>query len=255
LASSSGPNGGGQANKAKKEDGDSLDIIGGQSYSDRVVRTVVYPSYGIPGNDPESTVLIASYSWTEDALRLGSMISAGGALKNQVKDLVLRDLSRIHDVSYDFLLDQYEDHFGWDWTHDPLTQGAFAFFGPGEFSTIYKSLTRAGAGGRLHFAGEALSIRHAWVVGALDSVWRAVKEVLWLSYPYLLDEFERKWGNNEEWIITPETIKKLNIPEPEDRGDGQLPKVKIDLVLLQLLAHKLGPEVEIGALPADPTPA
>lgn len=48
------------------------------------------------------------------------MISAGGALKNQVKDLVLRDLARIHNVSYDFLFEQYEDHFGWDWTHDPL---------------------------------------------------------------------------------------------------------------------------------------
>lgn len=30
-----------------------------------VIRTVVYPSFGIPGNPPESTVLIASYSWTE----------------------------------------------------------------------------------------------------------------------------------------------------------------------------------------------
>ncbi|KIO34441.1 hypothetical protein M407DRAFT_16957 [Tulasnella calospora MUT 4182] len=52
-----------------------------------VIRTVVYPSFGIPGNPPESTVLIPSYSWTEDALRLGAMISAGGALKNQVEEL------------------------------------------------------------------------------------------------------------------------------------------------------------------------
>lgn len=83
-----------------------------------------------------------------------------------------------------------------------------------------------------------------------------MKEVLWLSYPDRLDEFEEKWGNNEEWIITPETMKKLNIPEAEDRGDGQeVPKVKIDLVLLQVLAHKLGSEIDVGALPADPTPA
>lgn len=34
-------------------------IIGGQSTSDRVCRTVVYPSHG----EGESTVLIASYSW------------------------------------------------------------------------------------------------------------------------------------------------------------------------------------------------
>ncbi|KAG8975278.1 hypothetical protein FRC05_006221 [Tulasnella sp. 425] len=228
----------------KDNDGQTLNIIGGQSFSDR---------FGIPGNPPESTVLIASYSWTEvydtafvttmDALRLGSMISAGGALKNQVKDLVLRDLSRIHNVSYDFLFEQYEDHFG-----------AFAFFGPGEFSTIYKSLNRPAAGGRLHFAGEALSTRHAWVVGALDSAWRAVKEVLWLSYPYLIKKFEQEWGNNEDWIITKSLKGRINLPDFEGWGDGdQRPEVERDLILLQLLAHRdlNGKELPVGALPVE----
>ncbi|KAG8916609.1 hypothetical protein FRC01_002961 [Tulasnella sp. 417] len=231
----------------KQVTGEPLNIIGGQSFSDRVVRTVVYPSFGIPGNPPESTVLIASYSWTEDALRLGAMISAGGALKNQVKELVLRDLTRIHNVSYEFLLEQYEDHFGWDWTHDPLTQGAFAFFGPGEFSTIYKSLTRSAAGGRLHFAGEALSTRHAWVVGALDSAWRAVKEVLWLSYPSLLKKFESEWGNNEDWIITKSLKGRINLPDMEGWGEGE---VERDLIFLQLVAH-LDEKFPIGGLPVE----
>lgn len=42
-----------------------------------------------------------------------------------------------------------------------VSVGAFAFFGPGEFSSIYKSLTRPAANGHIHFAGEALSVRHA----------------------------------------------------------------------------------------------
>ena len=51
--------------------------------------------------------------------------------------------------------------------------GAFAFFGPGNFGNAYTSLTLPAADGRLHFAGEAISVRHAWVEGALDSAWRA----------------------------------------------------------------------------------
>jgi hypothetical protein len=30
----------------------------------------------------------------------------------------------------------------------------------------------------LHFAGEATSVHHAWVAGALASAWRAVAEIL-----------------------------------------------------------------------------
>ncbi|KAG8981688.1 hypothetical protein FRB90_007069, partial [Tulasnella sp. 427] len=160
----------------------------------------------------------------------------------------------IHNVSYDFLNEQYEDHFGWDWTHDPLTQGAFAFFGPGDFSTIYKSLTRPAAGGRLHFAGEALSVRHAWVVGALDSAWRAVKEILWLSYPHLICKFECNWGNNEEWII-PDTLKeKIQLPEQPQRdttAEQDKHQVDRDLILLQIAGH-LSNDFPIGRLPADP---
>jgi len=44
---------------------------------------------------------------------------------------------------------------------DVLIIGAFAFFGPGQFSTLYTNFSHAAAYGRLHFAGEALSVRHA----------------------------------------------------------------------------------------------
>jgi hypothetical protein len=39
--------------------------------------------------------------------------------------------------------------------------GAFAFFGPGDFGDMYTALSRPAADNKLHFAGEALSIRHA----------------------------------------------------------------------------------------------
>ncbi|KAG8853979.1 hypothetical protein FRB96_007842 [Tulasnella sp. 330] len=180
-----------------------LEIKGGQSYTDRCIRAVAYPSY--PKADDPSTVLMASYCWQHDAVRMGALINAGEEADMRLKDLVLRDLAEIHKRDYEELKAMYIEHFAFDWTHDPLTQGAFAFFGPGEFSTVYRSLTSFAADGRLHFAGEALSVRHAWVVGALDSAWRAVLEVLSLSYRRKLKKFYGLWGKNQEWISTRRT--------------------------------------------------
>lgn len=103
----------------------SLGIKGGQSYSDRCVRTVVYPSYGLPGPGMQhpTTVLIASYCWTHDAIRMGALIGSGEEADMRLKDLVLRDLAVIHNLEYDYLLGEYVDHFAFDWTHDPYTQG------------------------------------------------------------------------------------------------------------------------------------
>lgn len=175
-----------------------IDITGGQSYSDLPIRTVVYPSYGV-GTDTPTTVLIASYCWTEDARRLGALMDQGTDADTQLLKLVLKDLALIHKVSVRFLETQYVDHFAWDWSHSPLTMGAFAFFGPGKFGDLYDSLNVPAANGALHFAGEALSVRHAWVVGALDSAWRAVKEILLLDYKDKIEDFEAMWGRNQEW--------------------------------------------------------
>lgn len=100
-----------------------LGIQGGQSYSDRCIRTVVYPSYPQPGES--STVLIASYCWTHDAVRMGALINAEEEADMRLKDLVLRDLAAIHEKKYEDLEGMYVEHFAWDWTHDPLTQGTY----------------------------------------------------------------------------------------------------------------------------------
>ncbi|KAG8954070.1 hypothetical protein FRC00_006061 [Tulasnella sp. 408] len=51
---------------AKNLDGQDLYITGGQSYTDRVIRRAVYPSYGVKSTS-ETTVLIASYTHTREA--------------------------------------------------------------------------------------------------------------------------------------------------------------------------------------------
>ncbi|KAF8888781.1 hypothetical protein BD779DRAFT_1387451, partial [Infundibulicybe gibba] len=174
------------------------DISGGQSYTDCPVRNIVYPSHG----DGRSTTLIASFCEMEDAQRLGALMGTGKQeFEDQIKEMVIRDLSLVHDVSEDFLNSQYEEHFAWNW-HHPRFLGAYAIFTPGSFEEPYRHLNLPAADGHLHFAGEALSVRNGWVVGALDSAWRAVKEMIVMKYgtdSSKYKDFASLWGENLEW--------------------------------------------------------
>lgn len=76
----------------KDIDGIPLDIEGGQSYTDRPIRTVVYPSYGL---DTNTNVLIASYCWTSDAEGLSALINPmkefdSDDAEARLKELVLK---------------------------------------------------------------------------------------------------------------------------------------------------------------------
>ena len=103
----------------KDKNGQKLDIIGAQSFTDRPLRTVVYPSFG-DAEHGKTTTLIASYCWTEDASRLGALIDND---KNFLVDLVLRELAEIHNVDLDYLTRQLMGTHAWSWSHDPYTMG------------------------------------------------------------------------------------------------------------------------------------
>ncbi|KZT10364.1 uncharacterized protein LAESUDRAFT_711566 [Laetiporus sulphureus 93-53] len=175
-------------------------IVGGQSFTDRMVRTVVYPSYGAGTSQP-STVLIVSYTWTVDAVRWGALLADSSG--ERLKEIVLRDLAVIHGFDpvegVAFLREQWADHFPFSWMNNPHTIGAFGLFGPSQFIQVFKNLTRPAAKGRLHFAGESVSVRHGWFVGVLDASWRAVRDIVIASFPQLLDGFEQKWRKEANW--------------------------------------------------------
>ncbi|KAK2462140.1 hypothetical protein APHAL10511_005838 [Amanita phalloides] len=215
-----------------------LEIVGGASFTDKPLRTVVYPSFGDVYN-AKTTTLIASYCWTEDSERLAALITHDF----EFKEFVLKDLALIHGVTVEYLRDQLIDTYAWSWTNDIHTMGAFAFFGPGKYKDVYQSLNTFAADGLLHFAGEALSARHAWVEGALDSVWRAVAEML----PFLpgaekhLTEFYKQWGYNPEWILAqpgssvPNTREETTTPNPEG---PIIPAFEHNLILQNILATR-----------------
>jgi monoamine oxidase len=160
--------------------------LGGQGHSDLNIRTCVYPSYNIltPTGDH---VLLCTYTWQADAERIGSLMCCtaepttldhASTVKDEAKliDLILWDLARMHaapgeDVGtlYNMISGYHkgQDHFAHDWTHDPNTAGAFAFFRPEQFSSMWPRLTAPS--NNFVVIGEAASPHHAWVVGALES--------------------------------------------------------------------------------------
>ena len=114
---------------AKDKDGIPLNIVGGQSYTDRMIRTIVYPSFG-DVLDGKTTTLIASYCWTEDASRFGALIGNNSTFPGDdqfLQNLVIRELAVIHNVEEDFLRDQLIDTMSWSWEHDPYTMGKWQF--------------------------------------------------------------------------------------------------------------------------------
>uniref|UniRef100_A0A0D2XYM7 Amine oxidase domain-containing protein n=1 Tax=Fusarium oxysporum (strain Fo5176) TaxID=660025 RepID=A0A0D2XYM7_FUSOF len=196
---------------------------GGIAHTDLPLRVCVYPSYNIESNegqdwDPNKpAVLLCSYTWGQDAQRIGSLISPETPKnEEQLLSVLLHDLALLHskqsDYTYDQLLallkDQYQDHHAYDWYRDENMSGAFAYFGPSQFSNMWSEIIKPNAYGQLYLIGEASSSHHAWIVGTLESVIRAV---------YLMFEgLQKQEPDNAAYKKAIELLSK----EPETPKEG-----------------------------------
>ncbi|KAI9653039.1 MAG: hypothetical protein M1831_006246 [Alyxoria varia] len=159
-----------------------LQIKGGVGKTDLPIRACVYPSYNMKDKGPG--VLLVSYTWCQEAERLGALIDRNSPENEEaLKQVLIHDLARLHsntEKRYQELLgiigDAYETHYAHDWYADPYTTGAFAYFGPGQFRNLYKWIIRNH--GKHVIIGEVASAHHAWVVGALESAVRGVYQFL-----------------------------------------------------------------------------
>ncbi|CAG8645551.1 10764_t:CDS:2 [Ambispora leptoticha] len=156
-------------------------IRGGSSTTDLPIRTVIYPSY-YDGKDIENpAILLGSYTWANDAAKFAPH------LQDNVR-LCLKDLKILHG-------DQIEDLWDKDpkynrsiyWPNEPTTVGAFALFGPSQYSDLMYPMIKSMY--NIHWAGEHTDIHHAWIVGALNSAVRVVQEILVHS------DMEEEWEN------------------------------------------------------------
>ena len=104
-------------------------IKGGSSTTDMPIRQVVYPSYG---SADDTGVIIASYSWADDADYMGNLSVHDEA---RAKELCIKNLATLHNLTYDDLKDECIDYKFMDWAAEKYAQGAYAMFTPGQFSS------------------------------------------------------------------------------------------------------------------------
>jgi monoamine oxidase len=129
-------------------------IFGGGTMTDLPIRNLYYPDHG---RETGRGVILASYTWSEDAQRWGSLFH------HDRIEQALEDVAQIHPQ----INQEFEVGASWMWHDDEFAGGAFALFDP-EQQTLLHELIIAPEG-RIHFGGEHASLHHAWIQGAIES--------------------------------------------------------------------------------------
>lgn len=175
---------------------------GGVSSTDLPIRTIVYPSW-VDGDKDQPVILISSYTWALDATRISSLIEShtDPVANAKLLELVLRDLAQVFEnqISYDELSSLVIAHHAYSYSEDPNTAGAFALFGPGQFSNLYPYVQESANNNCFYMVGEAVSAHHAWIVGALISAYTQLNQFLYAwNRPDLAKKLKDSWFGGGE---------------------------------------------------------
>ncbi|MBC7878387.1 MAG: flavin monoamine oxidase family protein [Anaerolineales bacterium] len=133
-------------------------IYGGGTVTDLAIRNLFYTNYG---KETGRGILLASYTWSEDAQRWGSLAP------HERIEQALENVAVIHPQ----ITAEFEAGASHMWHDDPYAGGAFALFDPGQQTLLHDEIVKPE--GRIHFAGEHASLYHAWIQGAFESGLRA----------------------------------------------------------------------------------
>jgi monoamine oxidase len=137
-------------------------VGGGASVTDMPVRRLNYP----PGDATDQRgILLASYTWGQDALQWGAMDPA------ERIDEALDDVERIHPR----IRDVFEVGASHAWYGDKWARGAFALFAPEQQTSLQRAIVQPE--GRVYFAGEHCSLYHAWIQGAIESALQVARQI------------------------------------------------------------------------------
>ncbi|MBX9621944.1 MAG: FAD-dependent oxidoreductase [Alphaproteobacteria bacterium] len=173
-------------------------ILGGASMSDQITRSTYYPSDHakiIPSLTPRKQkkfrgmitvsdpltvesktaflddqhvpgVLLGSYNWGQDALRLGLLPPEERA------DVVITELTKIHPELPKYL-HPAEKHMSMSWDSYRWSKGAFCGMRPNDMRDYYYASKKPE--GSFYFAGEHCSLDPGWIQGAIKSGLDAVE--------------------------------------------------------------------------------
>ena len=116
-------------------------IFGGATVTDLPIRRINYPT---PDPTTSRGVLLASYTWSQDAARWGAM-----DVETRLEE-ALQDVARIHPR----IREVYEVGASHAWYDDRWANGAFALFAPEQKTQLQADIVRPE--GRIYFARRAL---------------------------------------------------------------------------------------------------
>ncbi|XP_034277626.1 L-amino-acid oxidase-like [Pantherophis guttatus] len=141
-------------------------IRGGKSLTDLPTRVVSYPNHDFSGG---LGVLLVSYTLHDDADFFAPLSD------DECLDVVMDDLSKIHNISKNYLESVCNRHVIQKWALDKFSMGAFAFPTPYQYSFFLKALFQNE--GRVYFAGEHTTYPFAWIDSAMKSAIRAASSI------------------------------------------------------------------------------
>ncbi|WP_052158232.1 flavin monoamine oxidase family protein [Lacinutrix jangbogonensis] len=175
----------------------------GVGVSDKSNRQIVYPSYGY---DAKGGVLQV-YCWAQDAERIGAL-SDQERVNECLKGIqYLYPEVEVYDEFSGYKPEDTTKTWFWD---NHANGGAFALFKPGQFKNLYPTLLTPEFNGSLMLAGECCSVHHGWIVGALDSAYNAVLNILkQANATDKIKHMEDTWGSLSSPDLALKT-RKLN---------------------------------------------
>ncbi|WP_078848642.1 MULTISPECIES: NAD(P)/FAD-dependent oxidoreductase [unclassified Streptomyces] len=140
-------------------------VIGGGSATDNPNRFMFQPSHPVEGS--RGGVVLASYSWSDDALKWDSLDD---------DERYPRALAGVQEV-FGQRIEVFYTGVGrtQSWMRDPYAYGEASVLLPGQHTELFPHVR--GAEGNLHFAGCHTSVKPAWIEGALESAVRTALEV------------------------------------------------------------------------------
>ncbi|MEV5904912.1 FAD-dependent oxidoreductase [Streptomyces sp. NPDC052127] len=149
---------------AGRDQPEAAHIVGGGSVSDNPNRFMINPSHPVDGS--AGGVVLASYSWADDASRWDS-------LDDEARyPHALRGLQQV----YGQRLEVFYTGAGrtQSWLRDPYAYGEASVLLPGQHTELLSAIRSAE--GPLLFAGDHTSVKPSWIEGALESGVRAALE-------------------------------------------------------------------------------
>jgi monoamine oxidase len=144
-------------------------IIGGISFTDLPIQSIIYPSdhnvcldKGACSSE-EPGVLTAAYNLAQNSIRLGGMAEP------HRYEVIRQNVEEVHGLPRGFLSSFVERYQTTHWNSEPLFRGAFAFNLPGQKRLFAYEMQQPEYNRRVYFAGEHVSAKHGWMQGALSS--------------------------------------------------------------------------------------